>query len=335
MQNGKFPDNSYGDSEKQNFLNYGLKAGATYKINGRNYVYAQGYYGTKAPYIRNAYVSPRTRDITVEGLSEETIFSVEAGYHLRAPRIKARVTGFYTEFKDQTQVYSFYNDLYRSYTNQILTGIDKQNMGLEIGAEGKINSSFSTTAVVAINQNIYTNRPTGIAIQDNDAVQLSEPTTIYQENFYQSGPQNAYSLGLKYTNPHFWFVTLNANYFQNNYLGFNPARRTTEAISNESGTVHAEPGSDQWNKIISQEKLPNAFTLDFFGRKTWRVKGYYVYLNVGVNNILNNTDFITGGYEQRRFDYKDNPNDSNVDKFPPKYFYAYGINYFISLGFWL
>ena len=335
MKNGKFPDHSYGDSKKQEFLNYGAKAGITYKINGRNYVYAQGYYGTKAPYIRNAYVSPRTRDIAVENLTDEKIMSFEGGYHLRAPRVKARITGFYTEFKDQTQVYSFYNDLFRSYTNQILSGIDKQNMGVEMGIEGKISSSLSTTAVVAINQNIYTNRPTGIVIQDNDAVQLAEPTTIYQENFYQSGPQSAYSLSLKYTNPHFWFVTISANYFQNNYLSFNPARRTTEAVSNESGTVHVEPGSEQWNKIINQEKLPDAFTLDVFARKTWRVNEHYFYLNVGVNNILNNTDFVTGGYEQRRFDYKDNPNDSNVDKFPPKYFYAYGVNYFISLGFWL
>jgi len=335
MQNGKFPDHSYGDSEKQIFLNYAVKAGLTYKINGRNYVYAQGYYGTKAPYIRNSYISPRTRDFIVDGLTEEKVMSFEGGYHLRSPRIKARLTGFYTKFEDQTQVYSFYNDLYHSYTNQILMGIDKQNMGLEIGIEGKINSSFTTTLVASINENTYTNRPTGIVIQDNSAAQLSEPTTIYQKNFFQSGPQNAYSVSLKYSNPHFWFVTVSANYFQNNYLSFNPARRTTEAVSNESGTQYIEPGSDQWNSIVNQEKLKDAFTLDVFARKTWRVKEHYFYLNMGINNVLNNTDFVTGGYEQRRFDYKDNPNDSNVDKFPPKYFYAYGVNYFVSFGFWL
>ena len=202
---------------------------------------------------------------------------------------------------------------------------------MEIGFEGKINSSFTGTAVVAIGQNTYTNRPTGIVMQDNDATQLAEPSTIYQKNFYQSGPQNAYSLSLKYTNPHFWFATLTANYFQNNYLAFNPGRRTTEAVSNETGTDYVEPGSEKWNGIVNQEQLQNAFTLDFFARKTWRLKGHYIYLNAGVNNILNNTDFVTGGYEQRRFDYT----DRNVDKFPPKYFYAYGINYFVSVGVWL
>ena len=331
MRNGKFQDNSFGESEHKYFFNYGFKAGATYKINGRNYIYAEGYYGTRAPLIQNSYISPRTRDFTVDGLTDEKITSIEGGYHLRAPRIKGRLTAYYTKFEDQTQVYSFYNDFHRSYTNQVLTGIDKENMGIELGVEGKINSSFTATAVAAIGQNIYSNRPSGIIIQDNNASQLADPSVIYQENFYQSGPQNAYSLSVKYTNPHYWFVSLSANFYQNNYLGFNPARRTVEAISNESGSDHVEEGSDLWHQIIDQEKLPNAFTLDLFARKTMRVKGHYMYLNVGINNILNNTDFATGGYEQRRFDYQ----NRDVDKFQPKYFYAYGINYFISIGVYI
>src|SRR5690606_5806189 len=34
---GLFPDNSFGKSETQNFFNYGVKAGVTYKLDGRNY----------------------------------------------------------------------------------------------------------------------------------------------------------------------------------------------------------------------------------------------------------------------------------------------------------
>jgi len=49
--------------------------------------------------------------------------------------------------------------------------------------------------------------------------------------------------------------------------------------------------------------------------------------NVGVNNILNNQNIITGGFEQLRFDF----NDRNINKFPPRLFYAYGANYFASV----
>jgi len=36
VANGKFPTTSKGESEKLNFLNYGIKGGLTYKLNGRN-----------------------------------------------------------------------------------------------------------------------------------------------------------------------------------------------------------------------------------------------------------------------------------------------------------
>ena len=329
MRNGKFPDNSYGDSPKNNFFNYNLKAGITYKLNGRNYLYADGFYGTRAPFIRNSFISPRTRDFTVDNLENETITSFEAGYILRTPIVKGRLTAYYTKFENQTEVYSFYNDLFNSFTNQIITGKDLQNMGIEFGAEAKVSPTVTASAVVALSDNIYSDRAMGVVIQDNDARQLAEPSTLFIKNYYQgNGPQEAYSLGLKYNSPKYWFVSLKANYFANRYLPINPARRTTEAVSNETGSDHVEPGSDLWHAILDQEKLPDAFTLDFFGGKSWKIKDYYIYINASVNNLLNNKDMITGGYEQRRFDYK----HRDPDKFPPKYFYGYGTNYFISLG---
>jgi hypothetical protein len=42
VKNGLFPDNSYGKSPPNVFYNYGVKGGVTYKINGRNYLYASG-----------------------------------------------------------------------------------------------------------------------------------------------------------------------------------------------------------------------------------------------------------------------------------------------------
>ncbi len=332
MKNGKFQDNSYGDSKTQTYINYGIKGGLTYKINGRHYVEALGYYGTRAPYIQDAYISPRTRDFMVDGLKEETIMSGEASYHIRSPRLKARLTGYYTKFMDQTKVYSFYHDELATYVNQVLTGIDAQNAGMEFGAEGKISNSFTATSAVALGHHIYTSRATGVTYADNDNSTKQRSFEVAQKNFYQPvGPQNAYSLGVKYANPHYWFVTLTANYYQKNFTEFNPARRTTAAVSNVTGTDHVEPGSELWHQILDQEQLPDAFVLDVFFRKTLKVKDYFFYLNAGVNNILNNTDFVNTGFEQRRFDYE----NRDVEKFQSKYFYSSGINYFVSIGMWL
>ena len=71
--NGRFPENSYGDSEKQDFLTYGLKAGVVRKLSGRHYLTANVAYMTRPPAPRIAYLSPRTRDVIVPGLTEEKV----------------------------------------------------------------------------------------------------------------------------------------------------------------------------------------------------------------------------------------------------------------------
>ncbi len=95
MQNARFPDNSLGNSEKQSFYTYGAKAGVTYKLNGRNYIYANGFAGTKPPQFRDIFLSPRNRNAVVEGsLNPFSVQSVEGGFIHRAPAMRLRLTGY-------------------------------------------------------------------------------------------------------------------------------------------------------------------------------------------------------------------------------------------------
>lgn len=78
------------------------------------------------------------------------------------------------------------------------------------------------------------------------------------------------------------------------------------------------------------------YTLDLFAGYSWLMnrkfhnlkKRTFLVFNVGVNNILDNRNIVSGGFEQLRFDFT----GKNVDKFPERRFYAYGINYFASMG---
>ncbi|MCW3088025.1 MAG: TonB-dependent receptor, partial [Sediminibacterium sp.] len=45
------------------------------------------------------------------------------------------------------------------------------------------------------------------------------------------------------------------------------------------------------------------------------------------NNLLDKRDIISGGYEQLRFD----TDTRNAGKFPPKLFYAMGLNFSVNL----
>jgi hypothetical protein len=341
VANGKFPDNSKGESEKQQFFEWGAKAGITYKLDGRNYFLLNGAYLEQAPQVRNAYVSPRTRDQVLPGLGNELISSLEGGYLLRAPYLKGRLIGYYTQIKNQNRINNFFLDnalieddggATGGFVNYAMTGINTQHAGLEFGLEWAFAPGWRASTALAMGQYIYTSRPNIAVYLDNLASRLREDVA-YIKNFYVPNmPQTAGTLGLSYNSPKFWFVNLNFNYFDRIYLDFNPDRRTVTAVAYVDNPEFAnqvvEPGSPLWREIIEQERAPSAYTLDLFGGKSWKIRDVFLYLNVGVNNILDKQNFITGGFEQFRFDYE----GKNVNRFPPNYFYSFGRNYFVSLA---
>lgn len=331
-RNGLYPDDSKGDSEKENFVNYGVKGGVTYKLNGRNYFFANGGYLTRAPFAREAYLSPQTRNQVADGLTSEKIATFEGGYLLKAPKVKARAVFYFTQFSDGIESFNFYYDLERNFVNINLSNIDKRHMGGEMAVQVQIFPGFTVSAVSALGQNIYTSRQNATITLDNSSEILAEDLTVFSKEFYVSnGPQFANTLGLSYRSPKFWFAGVNFNYFDQIYLDFNPIRRTNEAVD------LVEPGSDLWNEILDQEQAAPQFTMDFFGGASWKLdntfknlkRPYFLYLTVGVNNLTNNTKFVTGGFEQTRLDFEEN----DVARFPSKNFYAYGANFFVSLTF--
>lgn len=322
MQNGRFPDASYGDSKKNNFLNLGGKAGVSYAIDGRNYIVANGAYLHRAPNFRDAYISPRTRDFAVDNLTSEKVMAGDISYVLRAPNLKARVTLYHTQIKDNLWVRSYYHEDLLHFINYIMQGVDQQSQGIEVGAEFTFSPTLSAHAVFGQSQNIYTNRPTVSISIDNDAALLAENRVVYLKNYYVGGsPQTIASAGLRYNSPKYWFAGVTGNYFDNAYLEPNPDNHTAKAMSNY------KEGDLRIDQVLDQPKLDGGFTLDFFGGKSWIIKKHYVAINVSVNNILNSKDLVIWGYEQLRTDLND-PN-----RFPEKYSYMYGTTYYINLTF--
>jgi len=330
VRNGLFPFTSYGDSKIQSFFNYAVKGGATYKIDGRNYIFANVANMTRAPYFENSFVSVRTRNDFAPDLKNEKIFSVEGGYLLRAPKMKARAVFYFTEFQDGINTVSFFHADYRDFVNYTTTNIDKRHIGAELAFDYNFGKGFSANVVAAIGQYFYTDRPLATVTIDNTSEVIATDEIVYAENFFVGGtPQNAYTLGLSYRAKKFWFVNFNVNYYDNTYIDFNPARRTAAAVDLVS------VGSEQYNSIVNQEKVDSQVTLDFFGGKSWKLNNYFksmkrntfLVLNVGISNLADNKNQITGGFEQLRYNFEDkDPSD-----FAPKYFYSYGRTYFVNL----
>ncbi len=222
---------------------------------------------------------------------------------------------------------SFYDDQFGNFVNYALSNINKLHFGLELGFDAKILSNISLTGAIAAGRYYYTSRQNAVVTLDNSAAVIDNEV-IYATNYrVPSTPQQAYSVGLSYRSPKYWFISFTGNYFDEMWLSINPLRRTTEAVQG------LDDKSKLYHDIIDQQKFDANYTLDFFGGYSWKLpksfkfkNAVFLVFNAGINNLLNNTNIISGGYEQLRFDFT----DKNVNKFPAKYYYAYGLNYFIS-----
>jgi Protein of unknown function (DUF2012) len=328
---GLFPNNSQGPSETFVFASPFVKAGLTYKINGRNYVFANGAYGLRAPSVNDVFLSPRTRNQAVENPIQQTVITAEAGFLHNSPKFKFRAVGYLTYTLDGIKTTSFYHDLYNNNVNLTMQNIDVRSFGGEFGLDWKIWKGIALSAAVGIGRSQYIDRPLATTTLDNSQATLAKDETVYFENVnVANGPQWANTIGLSYNSPQFWFVKLNFNYFDWMWVDASPIRRTATAVEG------LDPAGDQYNRIITQERLPGAFTMDFFAGYSWKLdktfkqlkKSHYLNFTASVSNLTNNI-FMNGGFEQLRYDDV----NKNPDKFPNKYYVAYGINFFLNITY--
>lgn len=324
---GRFPDQSFGESERQKFNNFGTKAGLTYKLNGRNYFFANGSYRTQAPFARNAYVSPRTRDQIVPGLANEISYGGELGYLLRSPGLQGRASIYYTQFENRTNIVRFFNDLQRSFGSLVTTGQDILHQGAELALEAKMTSSFSIRGVAALGDYRFTSTAKGELYGDDQVTfeQANSKFDVFAGGLHVPGrPQNAYTLGLNWRPKGFWFFYLNFNYYDNIFIDFSPINRSPEAV------VGLDPSSLEYERLTAQRQADGQFTLDLFGGKSFKFGDTFLYINFGLSNILDNQDFITGGFDQLRFDFDARAGAESV--FQPRYYYLYGRNFFLNVS---
>jgi hypothetical protein len=351
MQNGRFPENSLGKSDVQVFNTYSFKGGGVYKLNGRNYLYANGMYGTRAPRFQDTYLSPRTRDVVVPNIDVIRIQAIEGGYTLRAPKYRARITGYLTEFKNETtnifasaqtvsnvieklDIASTSDQDVESFLNApiffgaaVLRGQDRRHMGIEAALEARPVPAWVFSTAGTIGRHVFTNRPDLLISLDNQSLPLLNAGQVYQKNFFvPRTPQAAASFSVKYEARKFWFLSLTANYAEAFWYDFDRLRRTNRFVEG------LEAGSDAYNRIVDQIKAPAAFSLDAFGGKSWRLaKNRYIYFNAGITNLLNNQNIVVSGREAYRNAFRSDITDSRF--YTSEILYAPGINYFASIAY--
>ena len=351
-KNGIYADNSFGDSEKMAFDNFGFKGGLTYKLTGRHFINFNGVYMTKAPNLRSTFPNARLSNFVFDDLESETISSADVSYILRAPKLKARITGFYSKIQNVTETSFFFaegafedtdGDGGDAFVAELVTGMDKLQIGGEFGLEYQVTPTIKVTGAAAYGQYTYANNPNVYLNVDANAVNDLPPLVDLGEsklkNYKIAGtPQQAYSLGVEYRDPKFWWIGANVNYLADNYLDVSAILRTDNFYRNPediNGFAFPEATEERARELLKQEKFDSFTLVNLVGGKSWRISnknrntfGFFA----SINNIFDIT-YKSGGFEQaRNANYRELNQDvsSGTPSFAPKYFYGFGRTYFVN-----
>lgn len=352
---------SKGRSEVVDFFTYTAKLGAAYTFTGGHRVSANAGYFNDAPTFNQTFVSPRTRNTIIPNLTTQKTVSADLNYMYNNNGYSVRVTGFFTKIMDQSDVMSFYDDSQNSFTNFAMSGIDQRHMGVEIGAQVPLPvKGLTLSGVLSLGEYVYTSTPKMTQTVDNSAEVVFDNQPVawwmnhpiykkfrnddgtvaydtdangkyivekYQKHYVPSTPQLAAALELAY-NINYWFFELSGQYFAKSYLDMNPLYRTDMVVAGPDGIT--SPAEVEY--MAAQEEFDPAFLLNLSIGKSWYIgRQYQIGFSLNAQNLLNNRNVKTGGYEQTRI--IDSAGKDRYLRFDPKYFYMQGANYMLNIYF--
>ena len=346
-QNERFLESSKGMGNPVAFTDVGVKAGLRYRWSGRHWIVANAARVGRPPVLQNTYINPRESNELVNDIASETITTADINYHLRMPSLVGRLTGYYTRFQNTTDVNFFFVDagVGSDFVQEVITQMDKLHMGLELGLEYTLSPTVKLSAAAAMGKFLYANDPNvsinfDTAGAEEDLIDVTGSKDLgraaIKDLRLAQGPQQAYSLGVEYRDPKYWWVGMTTNYLSNNHANISTITRTPSFVLDPE-TGAAFPGATQENveALLRQTPLDRFYLLNFTAGKSWLRKGKYVGVFLSINNAFDQS-FRTGGYEQSRngnFGQLQQDNLSGTPSFAPKYWYGYGRTYFLNVAY--
>lgn len=335
---------SKGKSDVYDATDYGVKAKVTYKINGKNFIVYNGAYFSLAPTLNEIFVNPRTANLITPNIENQLINSNDLSYIIRGQVLKLRLTGYYTTMQKATEISRYYFDISGSNIDEgnalaaeVLTNLNKTYKGIELGAEVKVTPTISVTAVGSYGDYKVTNNPDVATYDDQNGYRGKDfwGTAKLKDYKVAGTPQKAASLGIRYNSPKYWWIGVSGNFLADQYLDFSALNKTA-VLYTDPATQNDYAGvtPELINQITEQKKFDDQFMLNANVGKSFLIGKYRMGLSLSVTNILNNRDYVTGGFEQGRvvnFPEALQELGRTTPHFGPKLWYDRGTQFFANV----
>jgi len=257
-------------SKTVDLAGFDIKGGAIFNISDVHHVYANAGYFSRVPYYKFVFGNFTNR--VSEGLSNEKISSVEAGYGLSYNKIRIRLNAYYTYWQDK----SFLANEYDQFLDPVLIhGLDAEHMGVELEINGRINKNISLGGLLSLGDWQWKN-DVKAKVYDNNNV-LKDTINVFADGLYVGdAPQTQIGLSGNYHFLGHFTLGLNWVYYDRLYADFNPVSRN-------------DPDDrEQSYRIPSYHLLDAHFVVNF------KMFGQEAIANMSMLNLLNSKHIMRG-----------------------------------------
>jgi len=253
------------ESSWEGFYPWNVKAGASYKLNENNTVYANGGYVKRAPFFSDVFLN-YTNEINND-VKYEKIITFEVGYKFNSRQFDATVSAYRTEWNDRALRKSF------GQTTANLSGVDELHQGIEVTAEYRPMRKLTFNGMLSVGDWTYSDNFHATTFDDDQNI-IDSFTAYTKDVHVGNSAQLTASLSGSYEILPKLRVSCDYVYYANNYSDFDPSYLTDEATA-----------TDAW-------ELPEAGLFDLGFSYSFKVGGLDASLNGHLNNVFD-TEYIS------------------------------------------
>ena len=346
FRNQRYPDPAAAAPRMLSFDQLGVKAGLGYRLSGHQWLYVHWGHLTRPPLLRDAFADARENSTPFPLDGPESATGGSMDLFFRYPWLKGRLTGYYVRMAGGRSLRSYFAETGygEAFMREATGGIASLHRGVEAGLDFRVNPSLSLTLSAAAGAYTYSGDPRtwlyyfpddrGLqSLPGNGVLDLGAPRL---DGYHLGrGPEVAWSVGLSYRDPRFWWLDLRANYLGNSYEDL-AVLRHARGFDLLPGTGEPDPAArpGALEAYRAQRPLPASYLLNLSMGKSWLKGRHYISVFAGFNNLFDQIS-RTGGYQQGRLatlSGLEEDTRSGHPSFGPRYWYGPGRTYFLNIS---
>ena len=318
---------SLGRSRGIRFTDYALRAGMSYRFSPRHYLSVDGLMSENAPTAEAIFLAPEYRNATVDNPHNESRLGGSFSYRFRGDRVSLELCGYATLIRGKSDVQHYYDDLASVYSDMVVDDQELVYTGAELGVEWLLSNRFTLHVAASMAHNYYRRDPMVTVYSDKDGSQVVAPTPSYMRGYRLGGtPQSVASAELSYRGRYMWMGSVGVNYVGDHYV-------TPSCLLRMPRIYELASSPEARVALTAQERLPDAFTINLWVMKSFRMGAHLLSVSGSVNNLTDRRKIVYSGYETTRVRRSVSGDVVQVAPLGNKYLYAYPRTYYLTVNF--